>query len=303
MARKKWRSLLGIEHLQPEEITQVLRLARRFDGKPARPLLRGRRIALLFYEASTRTRVSFEFAAKALGASTAVIHATASSIEKGESLIDTGRTLRAMDLAAVVVRHPASGSPHVLARDLDIPVINAGDGMHEHPSQALLDAYTILRHKRSLAGLKVAIVGDIYHSRVARSAAFLLSKFGAHITLCGPPELVPDVAATLARGVRVSRYMEDALRGVDVVMMLRVQKERLAGRKLDFADYIANYQLTPERLRLARRDAILLHPGPMVRGLELTSEVADGPQSVITEQVHNGIPVRMAVLAHCLGVA
>jgi aspartate carbamoyltransferase catalytic subunit len=303
MARKKWRSLLGIEHLSPEDITHILRLARRFDGKRARPLLRDRRIALLFYEASTRTRVSFEYAAKGLGASTAVILATASSIEKGESLIDTGRTLRAMDLDAIVVRHPSSGAPNVLARDLDIPIINAGDGMHEHPTQALLDAYTILRHKKKLAGLKVAIVGDIYHSRVARSGVFLLSKFGAHITLCGPPELVPDVASTLARGVRVSRYMDDALRGADVVMMLRVQKERLAGRKIDFAGYIANYQLTPERLRLARRDAVLMHPGPMVRGLELTSEVADGPQSVITQQVHNGVPVRMAALAHCMGVA
>ena len=303
MARQKWRPLLGIEHLSAEEITYLLRLARRFDGKPARPLLRNRRIALLFYEASTRTRVSFEYAARALGATTAVIHATASSIEKGESLIDTGRTLRAMDLNAIVIRHPSSGAPNVLARDLDIPIINAGDGMHEHPTQALLDAYTILRHKRSLAGLKIAIVGDIYHSRVARSGVFLFSKFGAHVTLCGPPELVPDVATALAKGVRASRYTEDALRGADVVMMLRVQKERLAGRKLDFAAYMANYQLTPERLRLAKRDAILMHPGPMVRGLELTSEVADGPQSVINEQVRNGVPVRMAVLAHCMGVA
>jgi aspartate carbamoyltransferase catalytic subunit len=265
--------------------------------------LRGRRIALLFYEASTRTRVSFEFAAKAMGATTTVIHATASSIEKGESLIDTGRTLRAMDVSAIVVRHPSSGAPNVLARDLDIPIINAGDGMHEHPTQALLDAYTIQQRKKKFTGLKVAIVGDIYHSRVARSAVFLLSKFGAHIALCGPPELAPDTAATLARGVRVTRYLDDALRGADVVMMLRVQKERLAGRKLDFASYIANYQLTPERLRLARRDAIVMHPGPIVRGLELTSDVADGPQSVITQQVHNGVPVRMAVLAHCLGVA
>jgi aspartate carbamoyltransferase catalytic subunit len=202
-----------------------------------------------------------------------------------------------------VVRHPSSGAPHVLARNLQVPIINAGDGMHEHPSQGLLDAYTILRHKRSLKGLRVTMIGDIQHSRVVRSNVHLLSKFGAQVVLCGPPELLPDYAALLAPGVKVSRHIEEAARKADVIMMLRVQKERLAGLKLDAGNYIAHYQLTPERLKLAKSDAIVMHPGPMVRGMEIESEVADGPQSVIEEQVHNGVYVRMAILASCLGVA
>ncbi|MCI0354731.1 MAG: aspartate carbamoyltransferase catalytic subunit [Acidobacteria bacterium] len=298
---RRTRSLLGIEHLPPDEIQALLRLARRMNPDKPRPLLRHRRVALLFYEASTRTRVSFEFAAKALGAATTVIHAKSSSIEKGESLLDTGYTLRATGADAIVIRHPASGAPHLLAAHLDIPVINAGDGMHEHPTQALLDAYTILRHRKSLSGLRVAMVGDIYHSRVARSNIHLLSRFGAQITLCGPPELAPDVVATLAPGLRVSRHLDEAIRGADVILMLRVQKERLAGVQVRASDYVAAYQLTAERLRLARRDALVLHPGPMIRGMELTSEVADGPQSVIREQVENGVAVRMAVLATALG--
>ncbi|MGH9577561.1 MAG: aspartate carbamoyltransferase catalytic subunit, partial [Terriglobales bacterium] len=266
-----------------------------------RPILRNRRVALLFYETSTRTRVSFEFAAKALGAATTIVHAKSSSIEKGESLVDTGYTLRATGADAIVIRHPASGAPHLLAQHLDIPVINAGDGMHEHPTQALLDAYTILRHRKSISGLRVAMVGDIYHSRVARSNIHLLSRFGAQITLCGPPELAPDVVATLVPGLRLSRHLDDAIRGADVILMLRVQKERLAGVKVRVSDYVAAYQLTAERLKLARRDALVMHPGPMIRGMELTSEVADGPQSVIREQVENGVAVRMAVLATALG--
>ena len=272
------------------------------SGKP-RPLLRGKRIALLFYEASTRTRVSFEFAAKLLGTHTSVISATASSIEKGESLLDTGKTLQALGSDCIIVRHPSSGAPQVLARNLQIPIINAGDGMHEHPSQALLDAYTILRHQRSLKGLRITMVGDIQHSRVVRSNVHLLSKFGAQIVLCGPPELLPEYATSLAPGVKVSRHIEEAARKADVIMMLRVQKERLAGLRLDVDNYIAHYQLTPERLKLAKSDAIVMHPGPMVRGMEIQSEVADGPQSVIEEQVHNGVYVRMAILATCLGVA
>ena len=300
---KKSRSLLGIERLEPEEISRVLRLARRMQGARPRPLLRDRRIALLFYEPSTRTRVSFEFAAKALGAITTLVQATASSIEKGESLVDTGLTLRATGADAIVIRHPSSGAPHLLARHLDIPVINAGDGMHEHPTQALLDAYTILHHKKQLRGLKVAIVGDIYHSRVARSNIYLLSKGGAQVVLCGPPELLPEVAASLGAGVRVTRHAEEALRGADVVMVLRVQKERLAGLQLRMDEYIAGYQVTAERLRLARRDAILMHPGPMIRGVELAGDLADAPASVITEQVANGVCVRMAVLLTALGAA
>jgi len=301
--KTKRRSLLDIESLAPKEITALLRLARRMNPAKPRPLLRRKRVVLLFYEASTRTRVSFEFAAKALGATISLVHAQASSIEKGESLIDTGYTLRALGADAIVIRHPAPGAPHLLARHLGIPILNAGDGMHEHPSQALLDAFTILRHRRNLRGLRVVIVGDIYHSRVARSNVHLLTKFGAQVTLCGPPELAPDIAATLAPGVRVTRHFEEALRGADVLSMLRVQRERLAGRQIKVRDYIAGYQLTPERLRLARRDALVLHPGPIIRGMEITSEVADGPQSLIREQVANGVAVRMAILASALGVA
>ena len=190
-----------------------------------------------------------------------------------------------------------------MAQHLVIPVINAGDGMHEHPSQALLDAFTILKHKKSFKGLQVAIIGDILHSRVARSACHLLSKFGVRITLCGPPEFVPDVAATLVSGLRITRHIEEALRSTDVIMLLRVQKERLAGLKIRLQDYIAKYQMTAARVRLARRDAIVMHPGPIIRGLELTAEVADGSQSVIVDEVHNGVPTRMAILARALGKA
>ncbi len=175
--------------------------------------------------------------------------------------------------------------------------------MHEHPSQALLDAVTILKHKKSLKGLQITIIGDIFHSRVARSVCHLLTKFGVKVTLCGPPEFVPEVAATLAPGLRVARHIEDALRGTDVVMLLRVQKERLAGPKIKLQDYIARYQMTSARLKLARRDAIVMHPGPIIRGLELTAEIADSPQSVIVDQVHNGVPTRMAILARALGKA
>jgi len=296
-------SLLGIEGLEAKEILGLLQLARRMNPLKARPLLRGKRIILLFYEPSTRTRSSFEFAAKSLGAMTTLVQSSGSSIEKGESILDTGYTLRAIGADCIVMRHPAAGAPLLMAQHLDIPVVNAGDGMHEHPSQALLDAYTILKHKKTFKGLQVAIIGDIVHSRVARSACHLLSRFGVKIALCGPPEFVPDVAAHLAPGLRVSRYLEDALRGVDVVMLLRVQKERLAGEKVALEDYISRYQINPARLKLARRDAIVMHPGPIMRGLELTAEVADGPQSVIRDEVHNGVPTRMAILAKALGRA
>ena len=296
-------SLLGIEYLEAKDILALLKLARRMNPLKVRPLLRNKRIVLLFYEASTRTRSSFEFAAKALGAMTTLVQSAGSSIEKGESLLDTGYTLRAIGADAIVIEHPSAASPLLMAKHLDIPVINAGDGMHEHPSQALLDAFTILKHKKSFKGLEVAIIGDIYHSRVARSACHLLSKFGVKITLCGPPEFVPEVAATLAPGLRVSRHLEDALRGAHVVMLLRLQKERLAGQKIRLQDYIARYQMTSARLKLARRDAIVMHPGPIIRGLELTAEVADGPQSVIVDEVQNGVPTRMAILARALGKA
>ena len=296
-------SLLGIEHLKAEEISGLLGLARKMNPRKGRPLLRGKRVLLLFYEASTRTRSSFEVAAQSLGAATTLVLSSGSSIEKGESLLDTAYTLRAVGADLIVVRHPNAGAPALMAAHLDIPVINAGDGMHEHPSQALLDAYTILRHKKTLKNLQVAIIGDIYHSRVARSAIHLLSKFGAKIALCGPPEFLPEVAATLAPGLRITRTAEDAIGGADVVMVLRVQKERLAGEKISLEDYMARYQMTLPRLRLAKKNALLMHPGPIIRGLELTWEVADCPQSMIVEEVRNGVPVRMAILAEALGKA
>src|SRR5256712_1578856 len=293
-------SLLGIEHLEAAEILGLLKLARRMNPLKPRPLLRGKRVLLLFYEPSTRTRSSFEVAAKSMGAITTLVLSSGSSIEKGESLLDTGYTLRAVGADVIVIRHPHAGAPLLMATHLDIPVINAGDGMHEHPSQALLDAYTILRHKKTLKGLQVAIVGDIYHSRVARSAIHLLSKFGTRITLCGPPQFLPELATSLAPGLHITRTVEEAVRGADVIMVLRVQKERLAGMKISLQDYVSRYQITTTRLRLAKKDAMVMHPGPIIRGLELTWEVADCPQSAIVEEVRNGVPVRMAILAKAL---
>jgi aspartate carbamoyltransferase catalytic subunit len=296
-------SLLDIETLDAGSILGLLNLARKMNPLKPRPLLRGKRVLLLFYEPSTRTRSSFEIAAKSMDAMTTLVLSSGSSIEKGESLLDTAYTLRAVGADVIVIRHPNAGAPLLMAEHLDIPVINAGDGMHEHPTQALLDAHTILRHKKSFKGLRIAIVGDIYHSRVARSAIHLLSKFGVKITMCGPPELLPDLATSLAPGLQITRTVEDAVRGVDVVMVLRVQKERLAGMNISLEEYIAKYQMTVPRLKLARRDALLMHPGPIIRGLELTFEVADCPQSVIEEEVRNGVPVRMAILAKALGKA
>ncbi len=296
----KSRSLLAIEPLSPRQITDLLAVAKKMDPKRPRNVLRGRRIALLFYENSTRTRTSFEIAAKSLGATTTVIHATSSSIEKGESLKDTGLTLRSI-VDAIVVRHPNSGAPNLLAEILDIPIINAGDGMHEHPSQGLLDAFTILEHKKTLKGLKIVTVGDIFHSRVARSDAHLFSKLGAKVTFCGPEVLLPDVAAQLAPGIEIERDMDKAVRGADVVMMLRVQQERLSGLQINLDEYIRRYQLTAARVNLAKKDAIIMHPGPMIRGMELTDEVADHPKSVVLEQVLNGVKVRMAILTSLLG--
>ncbi len=303
-------SLLGIEHLDRSEIENILKLARKMHKArqkrgPRRRLgerFSGRRVALLFYESSTRTRVSFEFASKTLGATTTIIHATASSIEKGESLLDTGYTLRALGADAIVIRHPSSGAPQLMAQHVGVPVINAGDGMHEHPSQALLDAYTILQHRQTLRGLSIVLVGDIFHSRVARSNVHLLSKFGSKVVLCGPTELLPDIAAELTSGVTIERDFATALKGAGVVMMLRVQKERLSGLNLDVESYIRDFQLSTERLKLASRDALVMHPGPMVRGMEITGEIADSGRSLILEQVANGVTVRMAILARALEV-
>ena len=297
------RSLLGTDQLTVSQIEAFLRLARRMDPRRPPQLLRGKRVVLLFYEASTRTRTSFEFAAKALGATTTLITANQSSIEKGESLIDTGWTVTSLGADVVVMRHPNSGAPYLLSRYIPVPVVNAGDGLHQHPSQALLDALTITHHTKHLNGLRVVIVGDIFHSRVARSNAHLLSKCGAEVIFCGPPDLAPDVAATIAPGVTVCHDLDVALRGADVAMSLRIQKERLAGKQIGLEEYIERFQITPQRMRLAKPDAIVMHPGPIVRGLELASEVADGPQSLVHEQVANGVKMRMAILATVLKAA
>ncbi len=297
------RSLLGTEQLSVSEIEAILKLARRMDPKRAPQLLRGKRVVLLFYEPSTRTRTSFEFAAKALGATTTLITNTSSSIEKGESLIDTGWTVTSLGADVIVMRHPNSGAPYLLSRFIPVPVINAGDGLHQHPSQALLDALTITNHKNTLRGLRVVIVGDVFHSRVARANALLLSKCGAEVIFCGPPDLVPDLSATIAPGVIVCHDLDIALQDADVVMSLRIQKERLAGRQISLEDYIARFQVTPQRMKLAKPDAIVMHPGPIVRGLELANEVADGPQSCVHEQVANGVKTRMAILATVLKAA
>jgi aspartate carbamoyltransferase catalytic subunit len=297
------RSLLGTDQLTVTEIEAILKLARRMDPKRPPQLLRGNRVVLLFYESSTRTRTSFEFAAKALGATTTLITATSSSIEKGESLIDTGWTVTSLGADAIVMRHPSSGAPYLLSRFIPVPIVNAGDGLHQHPSQALLDALTITNHKKRLKGLRVVIVGDIFHSRVARSNAHLLSKCGAEVIFCGSPDLAPDVAETLAPNVTVCHDLDVAVLGADVVMSLRIQKERLAGKQISLEDYIAQFQITPQRMKLAKPDAIVMHPGPIVRGLEIANEVADGPQSCVHEQVSNGVKTRMAILATVLKAA
>lgn len=300
--------LLGIESLDREQIAFILDQSKPFQEFQRYPLkklatLRGKTVAVAFFEASTRTRISFTTAAARLGADTMALQAESSSLKKGESLIDTVRTLEAMRPDGIVIRHASSGAPEFVAQRLDIPVVNAGDGTHEHPTQALLDALTIRDRKGKLEGLNVTILGDILHSRVARSNIHLLSKFGAHITLCGPAMWVPREVEELAPNVRRTLRVEESLEGADVVMVLRVQTERLHEPALAADEYIAGYQLTPERLKLARTDALVMHPGPMIRGLEIDSSVADGPQSCVLEQVTNGLAVRMALIYHLIGSA
>jgi aspartate carbamoyltransferase catalytic subunit len=300
------KGLLGIEALTTEEIQAILDRARHYKPleRSGQKLdrLRGKTIIHLFYENSTRTRISFELAARRLGADTVSITAQASSVQKGESLLDTLNTLVAMHPDAIVMRHSASGAPHFLARYLETSIINAGDGTHEHPTQALLDAFTILEYKPALEGLKVAIIGDIAHSRVARSNLLLLSKFGAQVVLCGPPPLVPPELARLSPQVSLSYDVDEAIRGADVIMMLRVQLERQNEPYFPSAqEYFRFYGLRLDHMRLAREDAIVMHPGPINRGREITSEVADFPRSVILNQVANGVAVRMAVLDLLLG--
>jgi aspartate carbamoyltransferase catalytic subunit len=294
------RHLLGIAGMEPDEIELVLDTALAMKEVATRPIkkvptLRGRTIINLFFESSTRTRMSFELAEKRLSADTLGMTTAGSSLAKGETLADTARTLEAMAPDMIVMRHSASGAPHQLAKICKASIINAGDGTHEHPTQALLDAFTMREHKGRLKGLRVSIVGDLAHSRVLRSNARLLTKMGAVVTACGPATLVPPGLDAL--GVKVTTSMDAAVEGADVLMMLRVQHERMHGLYFpSVREYFTLYGLTPARLRRAASDAIVMHPGPMNRGVEIDSEVADGPWSVILDQVANGVAVRMAVL-------
>jgi len=296
----KSRHLLGIADLGADEIGLVLDTAEAMKEIAARPIkkvptLRGRTVVNLFFEPSTRTRTSFEVAEKRLSADTLSIAIAQSSVTKGETLLDTVRNLEAMAPDMIVMRHASSGAPHLLARLCRSAIINAGDGMHEHPTQALLDAFTIREHKRRLAGLKVAIVGDLLHSRVLRSNVHLLNKMGAEVWACAPSTLMPPELPRF--GVRATASIDEAVAGADVVMMLRIQHERMHGHFIPSTrEYFTLFGLTPERVRRAKPDVIIMHPGPMNRGVEIDSDVADGPYSVILEQVTNGVAVRMAVL-------
>jgi aspartate carbamoyltransferase catalytic subunit len=308
-------SLLTVRNLPVREVAAILaetdRLERMEYAERTR-VLAGRRIALLFYESSTRTRTSFELAAKSLGATTTLVSDKSSSIEKGESLKDTGLTLRALGAECIILRHANSGAPFLLAKATRLPVLNAGDGMHEHPSQALLDLRTMLARVPGLSaravdakvldGVTVVITGDILHSRVARSNAMLLPKLGARVLLCGPKELLPEDALGLGDGVEIVRDFDSALKRAQVVMMLRIQRERLAGLEVDLTQYTDRYQLHMERLEKTAPNALVMHPGPMIRGLEIADEVADGPNSAIEEQVRHGLAVRSALLVRALGV-
>jgi len=296
--------LLALEPLNADELTFLLDQSKSFQEIQRHPLkklavLRGKTVALAFFETSTRTRISFGTAASRLGADTMNLQAEASSLKKGESLLDTVHTLDAMKPDCLVMRHAASGAPEFVARHLEIPVINAGDGTHEHPSQGLLDALTIRDRKGTIENLNVTILGDIKHSRVARSNIHLLGKFGCKFTLCGPAMWVPRELESIGpEGTEIRRVfrIEEALEDADVVLALRVQNERLHEPALSLNDYILLYQLGAERMRHAKADAIVLHPGPLNRGIEITPEVADSPQSCVLEQVTNGIAVRMALL-------
>ncbi len=306
-------SLLSINDLSIPDVSSILALTSELEAMPhaqRSQMLAGRRVALLFYESSTRTRTSFELAAKSLGVTTTLVSDKSSSIEKGESLKDTGLTLRALGAQCIILRHPSSGAPSLLARATGLPVLNAGDGMHEHPSQALLDLRTMLTRMpgltpefvqpKTLNGITVTITGDILHSRVARSNAMLLPRLGARVILCGPEPLLPEDALGMGTGVEIERDFDRALRQTQVVMMLRIQRERLAGVELDLAGYIDRYQLSQERLSVFAPGALVMHPGPMIRGLEIAGEVADGPNSAIEDQVRHGLAVRSALLVRAL---
>ena len=302
MSERPWtqRHLLGIEGLTADAVRYVLDTAEAFyevSRRPVRkvPTLRGKTVLNLFYEASTRTRTSFELAGKRLSADVVNISVAQSSVSKGESLYDTVKTLEAMRPDVVVLRHEASGAADYVAQRIRASVINAGDGQHEHPTQALLDAFTIRRHKGRLEGLIVTICGDVMHSRVARSNALLLRLFGAEVRVVAPRTLMP--VGMEAYGVRVFDALEPALEGADVVMVLRIQRERLQGALLpSLREYARTFGVGTRTLALAKPDALVMHPGPMNRGVEISPEVADGPQSAVLEQVEAGVAVRMAVL-------
>jgi aspartate carbamoyltransferase catalytic subunit len=310
-------SLLTVQHLTLTDVAEILRTAdvlQQMPAKKRKALLENHCVALLFYESSTRTRTSFELAAKSLGATTTLVSDKSSSIEKGESLKDTGITLRALGARCIILRHPASGAPFVLARTTGLPVLNAGDGMHQHPSQALLDLRTIVKsldlNERPidadlLRGVTVAITGDIRHSRVARSNAMLLPRLGAKVLLCGPEALLPEEARALGDGIEIVRDFDAAVERSQVLMMLRIQRERLAGLHIDLPEYMTHYQLTEARAeRLVRwvPNGIVMHPGPMIRGLEIQGEVADGGRSKIEAQVEHGSWIRAALLLRGFGI-
>ncbi len=300
----RFRDLLALEPLSADELTFLLDQSKPFQTIQRNPLkklatLRGKTVALAFFENSTRTRISFGTAASRLGADTMNLQAESSSVKKGESLLDTVQTLDAMKPDCLVMRHASSGAADFVARHLDIPVINAGDGTHEHPSQGLLDALTIRDRLGRIDNLNVTILGDLQHSRVARSNIHLLGKFGCRFTLCGPAMWVPQELEKIgAPGVSIRRVfrVEEALEDADVVLVLRVQTERMHEPSISNEDYVLGYQLNADRLRRAKPGALVLHPGPMNRGSEITPEVADGPQSCVLDQVTNGIAVRMALL-------
>jgi len=297
------RNLLGIRELDAGEINYLLDTAETFRDVSKRdikkvPALRGRTVINLFFEASTRTRTSFEIAAKRLSADAVNVSVSTSSVTKGETLLDTARNLEAMSPDCIVIRHSMAGAPQHLARMCNAPIVNAGDGSHEHPTQALLDALTIREFKGKIEGLKVAILGDILHSRVARSNIYLLTKLGANVSVSGPGTLVPrEFSELVETGLKIEKRMEDAIDGADVVMILRIQRERQdAAFFPSMREYAVHYGLNLKHLQRAAPDAIVMHPGPMNRGVELSSEIADGSKSLILDQVTNGVAVRMAVL-------
>lgn len=297
--------LLGIEDLTPQEIELVLDTAKSFKEVSSRevkkvPALRGKTVVLLFFENSTRTRTSFELAAKRLSADTVNISANASALSKGESILDTARNIEAMNIDSLIVRHRSSGVPNVLAQHLEASVINAGDGCREHPTQALLDIFTMKEHFGKIQGLKVGIVGDILHSRVARSNIWGLNKLGAQVTVCGPSTLMPVDIRSM--DVRVSYELDEVIRDSDVLMLLRLQKERMEEKFLpSIREYARVFGVNKARLQGAKKDILIMHPGPTNRGVELSADVADGEFSVILEQVTNGVAVRMAILYLLLG--